>query len=144
MWVRFWRSFPCKLFREPVRGEKTWAIATLGRSTQPRFRTELPYFSREKRPEFRRKRDLCEPLLTAMAQVLPFLGVRNSFRVRGKKLMLTKLRCFAFPKKRRHSWPEHASCHSRGFAKRLVSKRVLLADLPLTPETSRTSSCPFS
>ena len=28
------------------------------------FRIELPYFSREKRPEFGRKRDLYEPLLT--------------------------------------------------------------------------------
>ena len=28
---------------------------------------------REKQPEFRRKRDLHGPLLTAMAQVLPFL-----------------------------------------------------------------------
>ena len=34
------------------------------------FRTEFPYFSREKR-EFRRKRDSYEPPLTAMAQVLP-------------------------------------------------------------------------
>ena len=33
----------------------------------------FPYFSSEKQPEFRRKRDLYEPLLTAMAQVLPSL-----------------------------------------------------------------------
>ena len=53
----------------------------MGHSDLDRFtrtrKTELNFpFSREKRPEFRRKRDLCEPLLTAMAQVLPFLIVR--------------------------------------------------------------------
>ena len=47
------------------------AIQTVLR--EPEFRTEFLYFSREKRPKFRRKRDLYEPLLTAMAQVLPFL-----------------------------------------------------------------------
>ena len=31
-------------------------------------------FSREKRPEFRRNKDLYKPLLTAMAQVLPVLN----------------------------------------------------------------------
>ena len=33
----------------------------------------FPIFLGEKRPEFRRKRNLYEPLLTAMAQVLPLL-----------------------------------------------------------------------
>ena len=39
---------------------------------KPKFRTEFPFFSREKWPKCRRKRDWYEPLLTAMAQVLPF------------------------------------------------------------------------
>ena len=45
--------------------------------SEPKFRTECPFFSREKWPEFRRKRDLHEPLLTAMAQALPFLIQTN-------------------------------------------------------------------
>ena len=40
--------------------------------SEPKFRTEFPFFAREKWPELRRKRDLYEPLLTTMAQVLPF------------------------------------------------------------------------
>ena len=55
------------------REERTWAIAIQTVLREPKFRTEFPYFSREKRPEFRRKRDLCESLLTAMAQVLSSL-----------------------------------------------------------------------
>ena len=41
----------------------------------PNQSSELNFidFSREKRPEFRRKRDLYETLLTAMDQCLPFL-----------------------------------------------------------------------
>ena len=39
-----------------------------------KFETELRFVSREKEPEFRRKRDSQEPLLTAMAQVLPLLS----------------------------------------------------------------------
>ena len=51
----------------------------LGHSNLDRFpRTKvqklISLFSRGKRPEFRRKRDLYEPLLTAMAQILPFLA----------------------------------------------------------------------
>ena len=56
-----------------IREERTWAIAIWTVLREPKFGTEFPYFSREKRPGFRRKRDLYEPLLTAMAQVLPFL-----------------------------------------------------------------------
>ena len=56
-----------------IREERTWAIAIQTVLREPKFRTEFPYFSREKRPEFGRKRDVYEPLLTAMAQVLPFL-----------------------------------------------------------------------
>ena len=41
------------------------------------FTTEFPFFSKEERPEFRRKRDFYEPLLTAMAQVLPSLNTRT-------------------------------------------------------------------
>ena len=39
--------------------------------SEPRFRTELPFFSGAKRPKFRRKSDFYEPL---MAQVLPLLN----------------------------------------------------------------------
>ena len=45
-------------------------LQTLGLS-ETKFRTEFPFVSLEKLPEFRRKRDLYEPLLAAMAQVLP-------------------------------------------------------------------------
>ena len=55
------------------RGERTWAIAIRPFYANQKFRSEFPCFSREKRPEFRRKRDLYEPLQTAMAPVLPFL-----------------------------------------------------------------------
>ena len=53
-----------------------WEGRALGHSDVDRFtRTKvqnlIPLFSREKWPEFRRKRDLYEPLLTAMAQVFP-------------------------------------------------------------------------
>ena len=58
-----------------VRGDRTWAIAIQRVLSEPKFRTEFLLFSREKRPEFRRRRDLCEPLLTAMAQVLPSLSL---------------------------------------------------------------------
>ena len=57
-----------------LRDERTWAIAIRPFYANQKFRTEFPYFSWQKRPEFRRKRDLYEPLLTAMAQVLPFLS----------------------------------------------------------------------
>ena len=63
-------------FRASIREERTWAIAIETVLREPKFRTEFPYFSREKRSEFRRKRDLYEPLLTAMAQVLPALNLR--------------------------------------------------------------------
>ena len=62
-----------------IRGERTWAIAIQTVLRELKFRTEFPYFSREKRPEFRRKRNLYEPLLTAMAQVLPFLKSTKCF-----------------------------------------------------------------
>ena len=61
------------LYPYSIRDERTWAIAIRPFYANQKFRTEFPYFSRQKRPEFRRKRDLYEPLLTAMAQVLPFL-----------------------------------------------------------------------
>ena len=48
--------------------------SNLGGFKQPKFRTEFFLFARVKWPEFRRKRDLYEPLLTAMVQVLPGLG----------------------------------------------------------------------
>ena len=38
-----------------------------------KFRSEFAFFAREKWPEFRRKMDLYEPLLTAVAQVLASL-----------------------------------------------------------------------
>ena len=44
----------------------------------PKFRTEFPLFSRERRPEFGRKMDLHETLLTAMAQVLASLRNNQS------------------------------------------------------------------
>ena len=47
--------------------------SNLDRFTRTNVQNRLPDFSREKRPELRRKRDSYEPLLTAMAQVLPFL-----------------------------------------------------------------------
>ena len=49
-----------------IRGERTWAIAIRPFYANQKFRTEFPYFSRQKRPEFRRKRDLYESLLTAL------------------------------------------------------------------------------
>ena len=49
---------------------KTWAIAIERKLSEQKSRSELSFFSREKWPKFRRKRDLYEPLLTAMAQVL--------------------------------------------------------------------------
>ena len=51
--------------------------SNLGGFKQPKFRTEFSLFARVKWPEFRRKRDLYEPLLTAMVQVLPGLGVQS-------------------------------------------------------------------
>ena len=63
----------------------------LGHSNSDRFtRTKVqilnfPTFTREKRPEFRRNRDLYEPLLTAMAQVLPFLMLTPT---RGKQIVM--------------------------------------------------------
>ena len=41
--------------------------------SEPKFRTEFPLFLGGKWPEFRRKRNLHEPLLTAMAPILPSL-----------------------------------------------------------------------
>ena len=69
-----------------IKGERTWAIAIQTVLREPKFRTEFRFFfleeNRSKRPEFGRKRDLYEPLLTAMAQVLPFpieVGLRWDF-----------------------------------------------------------------
>ena len=45
----------------------------LDRFTRTTVQNWIALFSREKRPELRRKRGLYEPLLTAMAQVLPIL-----------------------------------------------------------------------
>ena len=63
-----------ELFRE----ERTWAIAIFTVLREPKFRNESPYFSRGRQPEFRRERDLYEPLQTAMAQVLPFLNYEQT------------------------------------------------------------------
>ena len=74
LYVAFLQTLSVKHQNEPsLRGERTWAIAIQTVLREPKFRTEFPYFSREKRSEFRRKRDFYEPLPTAMAQVLPFL-----------------------------------------------------------------------
>ena len=64
-------SFPGFGDFDPCRGRTLSQIWTVLR--EPKFRTEFPYFSREKWPEFRRKRDLYEPLSTAMAPVLASL-----------------------------------------------------------------------
>ena len=64
---------PLKVTFEPLLLEGKEAIAILTVLRETMFRTEFPYSSRGNRPEFRIKRDLCKPLLTAMAQVLPFL-----------------------------------------------------------------------
>ena len=65
-----------------------WRGKDLGHSDLDRFTpnksSELNslFFEGKERPEFRRKRDLYEPLLTAMAQVLPFLNsVSNSLNL---------------------------------------------------------------
>ena len=52
---------------------------------EQKFRTEFPYFSGEKQPEFSRKRDLYEPLLTAMAQVLLLSILANYLLVSPRK-----------------------------------------------------------
>ena len=57
-----------------IREERTWTIANFrlfyaSESSELNF----PIFLGKKRPEVGRKRDLEEPLLTTMAQVLPFL-----------------------------------------------------------------------
>ena len=67
----FARNYFCS--KDVIRGERTWAIAIRPFHANESSELKLAYFSREKRPEFRRKRDLYEPLQTAMAQVLPFL-----------------------------------------------------------------------
>ena len=67
------------------RRERTWAISIQTVSREPKYRIEFPYVSREEQPEFRsfrRERDFYEPLLTAMAQVLPFLFV---IKLQGKE-----------------------------------------------------------
>ena len=69
-----------------VRDERAWAIAIRPFYANQKFRTEFPYFSRQERPEFRRKRDLYKPLLTAMAQVLPFLKRGHKFHSRPQRL----------------------------------------------------------
>ena len=48
------------------KGERTWALAISTLLREPKFRTEFPYFSRDKRPEIGRKKDLYEPLLTPL------------------------------------------------------------------------------
>ena len=65
----------CSMFK----GIRIGAIAIERILREPKFRTEFPYFSREQQPEFRRKRDLYEPLLTAMAQAIPSLVCKEFF-----------------------------------------------------------------
>ena len=65
----------CALFScLKIRGERTWAIAIRPFYANQSSELNFPIFLWGKRPEFRRKRDLYEPLLTAMAQVLPSLA----------------------------------------------------------------------
>ena len=54
----------CKLWSEPLRRPQSGPVHRKGLDTTP---------GRERRQQERRKRDLYEPLLTSMAQVLPFL-----------------------------------------------------------------------
>ena len=53
---------------------------------EQKFRSEFPFFAREKWPKFRRKRDLYEPLLTAMAQVLSSLIYNAPAKKKGANL----------------------------------------------------------
>ena len=55
------------------RGERIWAIAIRPFYANRSSELHFPIFLGKKRPEFGRKRDLYEPLLTAMGQVLPLL-----------------------------------------------------------------------
>ena len=66
---------------------------TLGHSdfrgvlSESKFRTEFPLFSWEERPEFRSKRYLYEPLLTAMSQVLPSPIASQNFSLNLSELV---------------------------------------------------------
>ena len=53
------------------RGERNWAIAIWRFLSEPKFRTEFPSFLGKDAPNSEERGDLYEPLLTAMAQVLP-------------------------------------------------------------------------
>ena len=57
-----------------IRGDRTWTIAIRPFYANQSSELNFPIFSREKWPQFGRKRDFFEPLLTAMAQVLTLLN----------------------------------------------------------------------
>ena len=62
------------------RTERTWAIPIWIVLREPKFRTEFPYFSRDKRPEFRRKRDLCDPLQPLCPKFFPIKKIQAIFK----------------------------------------------------------------
>ena len=68
-----------------LEGKRTWATAVSRIPSEPHFRTEPPFFAREARPNSEERETCTNPLLIAMAHVLPFLKESKciQFRERG-------------------------------------------------------------